>query len=304
MPWLAAMVALVVATPREGGPPTATTKVVGSAAETLMEPGAAGEISGADSVLNAPELPIRLHLEVHAEVRFDSTARAWIYRYRVRTAPGDSALDEFAVAPVPGTARLLAPRGWKVFSSWDERRDAGVWTPWELTAVGDSAGAESLVIVSSAPPANVRFFADQYRSELPEGEGDELVGPTLFNSGVTGIIAGPDTTRAAAGGHRDHAAPALVLHARSVTPIGDARFYFSLRRPAKVSIDVCDSTGGKVRQLMNEPWPEDTRGVLWNGLDDACRPVPPGSYSFRLIVDGQPCGTARVRVPSRSPKAR
>jgi hypothetical protein len=297
----AAAVALAVAASGQGEVQTAKPKVVVSAGMRVLEPIITSETYGADSVLSAPQLPIRLHLDVRAEVRFDSTARAWIYLYRVHRAPGDSLLDEFAIAPVPKTARLLAPRGWKAFEGWEERDNAAVWTPWVETPLGDTS--DSLVIVCPAPPTNVRFYAAPFRSELPEGEDDESVPPTLFNSGVTGIIAGPDTTNGAETRPGARSAPALVLHARSMAPIGEARIRYALRHPATISIDVCDSTAKRVRSLLRLRR-DQTGAVLWNGLDDSCRPVPPGDYSFKLTVDGQPAGSARVRVPSGSSKVR
>ena len=60
---------------------------------------------------------------------------------------------------------------------------------------------------------------------------------------------------------------------------------FTLDKPAKVSLAICDSSGTLVRTgLGGRPYPAGPQTWLWDGLDDADRPVPAGTYTVKLLT--------------------
>lgn len=60
---------------------------------------------------------------------------------------------------------------------------------------------------------------------------------------------------------------------------------FTLDKPAKVSLAICDATGKLIRTgLGGRPYPAGPQTWLWDGLDDADRPVPAGSYTVKMLT--------------------
>lgn len=60
---------------------------------------------------------------------------------------------------------------------------------------------------------------------------------------------------------------------------------FTLDKPAKVSLAICDSSGKLIRTgLGARPYPAGPQTWMWDGLDDADRPVPAGSYTVKMLT--------------------
>jgi hypothetical protein len=60
---------------------------------------------------------------------------------------------------------------------------------------------------------------------------------------------------------------------------------FTLDGPAKLSLAICDPEGELVRTgLGGQPSPAGPQTWLWDGLDDADRPVPAGTYTVKLLT--------------------
>jgi flagellar hook assembly protein FlgD len=61
---------------------------------------------------------------------------------------------------------------------------------------------------------------------------------------------------------------------------------FTLPSPSPATLAVYDITGRKVRTLVSGPMSAGTHMFVWNGLDDAGRPVSSGVYLYRLTAGG------------------
>jgi hypothetical protein len=60
---------------------------------------------------------------------------------------------------------------------------------------------------------------------------------------------------------------------------------FNLEKDCKVSLAICDSSGKLIRTCLGaEPSKAGTQTYLWDGLDDADRPVPPGDYTAKFLT--------------------
>ena len=60
---------------------------------------------------------------------------------------------------------------------------------------------------------------------------------------------------------------------------------FTLEKDAKVSLAICDSSGTLIRTCLGaEPFKAGTQTYLWDGLDDADRPVPVGAYTAKFLT--------------------
>jgi hypothetical protein len=151
------------------------------------------------------------------------------------------------------------------------------------------------VLVTPAPPTNIRFFAEQFDT-LREGEGDDLAEPTMFDYGVSGVIVGPDTSRSPSV-RRMHRDSCLRFESESVTPRGGASVSVLVHRACNLTLGVFDSRGRRVRVLRTGRFEEGAWGEVWNGLDDKGSPVTPGTYSFRLFAGGKELDSVSVVVP-------
>lgn len=79
-----------------------------------------------------------------------------------------------------------------------------------------------------------------------------------------------------------------------LTPNGDGlndeiRFafdLFKLTRTARVQVTIHDLAGREVARLLDEELPGGHREVVWGGLDEDGHAVAPGTYLYRVRVDG------------------
>lgn len=84
------------------------------------------------------------------------------------------------------------------------------------------------------------------------------------------------------------------LSSSTVTPNGDdindvTRLSFALlklTRPVEATFDIYDLQGRRTRGLMNEALGDGHHEVSWDGTDEHGVPVPPGTYVYRLTLDG------------------
>jgi len=60
---------------------------------------------------------------------------------------------------------------------------------------------------------------------------------------------------------------------------------FTLDKPAKVSLAICDAAGKLVRTALGaKTYPAGSQTWMWDGLDDADKPVPAGSYTAKILT--------------------
>lgn len=57
---------------------------------------------------------------------------------------------------------------------------------------------------------------------------------------------------------------------------------YALEREARVTVEVFDVRGRRVRMLLDEVRPQGDGSILWNGLDDTGQAVASGVYTVRL----------------------
>ena len=65
------------------------------------------------------------------------------------------------------------------------------------------------------------------------------------------------------------------------------RIAFTLEQPARTALDLFDTAGRHVRRLEAGPVGVGRHTLDWDGTDGGGRPVPPGVYLYRLMVDGR-----------------
>ena len=162
------------------------------------------------------------------------------------------------------------------------------------------------------PPADSGEVAAIYRSpDEPAGftalAGYEPVQPAVYtvfiNSGEThryyalafkdGMEVTSDTVRVSFGntGMQDGrplaAAPGeFRLHPNYPNPFnGRTRLSFDLTRPTRITLDVLDVRGRRIRGLADGVSPAGTHETAWDGTDEAGNPVPSGVYVCRFATD-------------------
>jgi hypothetical protein len=69
---------------------------------------------------------------------------------------------------------------------------------------------------------------------------------------------------------------------RSTTEIG-----FTLPRAGRASVRVFDPAGRGVRTLIDRLLPAGEHREVWDGADQAGRPLPSGVYFYQLLIDGE-----------------
>lgn len=115
----------------------------------------------------------------------------------------------------------------------------------------------------------------------------------------TAVRTGMTDVRNAASGDLGYMGPAcwgtaifekagnLKLVEKSVTgrAEGHIPLEFALDKPGKVSLAICDAAGRIVRTALGaQPYPAGKQTWMWDGLDDADKPVSPGAYTVKMLT--------------------
>jgi len=80
-----------------------------------------------------------------------------------------------------------------------------------------------------------------------------------------------------------HAPAALTLRPARPNPVrGATAIDFSLARPERVVLEICDVSGRSVARLLDAPRPAGVNRVAWDGTDARGRAMAPGVYYCRL----------------------
>ena len=78
---------------------------------------------------------------------------------------------------------------------------------------------------------------------------------------------------------------ATALHQNYPNPFnGHTTVAFSLESPAHVSVRIYDTAGRLVRVLEDSQRPAGRYETVWNGRDEAARPVASGIYFMRMTA--------------------
>ncbi len=62
---------------------------------------------------------------------------------------------------------------------------------------------------------------------------------------------------------------------------------FELQQAQQIKLQIFDSNGRLVRQLLNETLPVGTHQITWDGRNDRQEALPSGTYFYRLSGKGQ-----------------
>jgi acyl-coenzyme A thioesterase PaaI-like protein len=91
--------------------------------------------------------------------------------------------------------------------------------------------------------------------------------------------------------------PGHVLESARPNPFNPtATIPFQIASAGWVEIDLFDARGQQVRRMVVGMRPEGAHDVVLDGKDDAGRPLPSGTYYFRMRVDGQSVTPAQRAV--------
>ena len=78
-----------------------------------------------------------------------------------------------------------------------------------------------------------------------------------------------------------------VLHAPSPNPFNPrTSLSFDLRRESRVTLELYDLRGRRVRSLLSERWPAGRHRVEWAGVDDRGAKVASGVYFAHFAAGG------------------
>ena len=86
------------------------------------------------------------------------------------------------------------------------------------------------------------------------------------------------------------------LRASPVPSRGPTRLAFALAQVSAVRVEVLDLSGRRVRRVFEGSLAPGPHSVVWDGLDDAGRPLPPGVYLGHANGPGVACATRLVRI--------
>ena len=86
------------------------------------------------------------------------------------------------------------------------------------------------------------------------------------------------------------------LRASPVPSRGVTRLAFTLAQASAVRLDVLDLSGRRVRHVFEGSLAPGPHSVVWDGLDDAGRPLPAGVYLGHANGSGVACATRLVRM--------
>ncbi len=171
--------------------------------------------------------------------------------------------------------------------AWVARMDVGLSELEAGTYLGTSGdedtgairrdGEGNVVVVGSTTsdlfPTTEGAFSRDFGGGHPLSGGDVFV--CKFDSLLT-------STDPAGAEPIDPASDLLGLRAYPEPASRSGRLRFSLPRPSRIEVAVCDETGRIVRRLATGTLPSGQRELEWDGRDDAGRQVPSGAYFYRL----------------------
>ncbi len=145
-------------------------------------------------------------------------------------------------------------------------------------------GDDEPVRLTDAPlsPVNGRFtFRDPATGLEP---GAVLHYSYAVVSGGSELARSPETS-VTLGGVPVAATRLLPNVPNPFNPMTEVRF--EMDAPGLVRVTIYDVTGRRVAGLVDESLPAGSHGRIWQGRDDAGRPLPSGAYYLRLEADGR-----------------
>ena len=103
-----------------------------------------------------------------------------------------------------------------------------------------------------------------------------------------GVVIGPiNVYWLCRAGVDDGRGAALALYQNTPNPFkGSTEIAYGVERPGRVSLDVYNVLGKKVRSLLGSTVGAGRHRIVWDGNDDAGRPLPSGTYYIRMAAPG------------------
>ncbi len=179
------------------------------------------------------------------------------------------------IGPVAVEARVEAHSGGPVTAvDLVYRRDGGDWIVLTMEARGRG-------LYTGTIPEPDAAAATDYYVLATDGSGRTEGMPRPAPAGWYSFTQAPDLSAAPA----PERAP--LLHQNYPNPFNPSTtFRFELRLPDRVELVVLDLRGRLVRRLLDGERPAGVQEVTWDGRDDAGRPLPSGTYIYRLRAAG------------------
>jgi len=249
----------------------------GTSMSTPLVTGAAAILLQARPLLSPPELAAALEggaLDLGAPGRDNDTGAGRLDVVAALALLPDSAIDRFWIrndGPLP------------------LRVTGMTWTmPW--------LGVAPLT-ATIAPGDSARFTATFDPAFLPAGTHyDEIVivsnDPRSPHRLAAVASLGSDATTGVGEGPAPRAAAALTGAPNPFNPRTVLRF--ALTRAGRARLAVYGPDGRRVRALLDGPLPVGEHAAVWDGRDDAGRPLASGLYVARLEAPGEPPATRKL----------
>lgn len=255
-------------------------------------------------------------LSVQASATGTSTQDSlYEYSYSLTNEPtSTNHLAYFGIRPIKKPVTIASPPGWVAVHGFEGDSTTVVWAVvaespppagWKgndvyVTPFHPAPGqtVTGFKIRSHQPPINTLSFYAEGFDTIPEGahKGLNITIPTLYQSGVTGPILGPDFNSVVGVGDPKPIAEVSFAQPAPNPASGLITFSFQLPQAANVQVTVHDIAGRRIRRLADGQWPAGIHSLTWNGLSDAGQAVQPGVYFSKLVVDGRNVGQRRITV--------
>lgn len=266
-------------------------------------------IVAADSIVRPLRSSQKVSLTVTSDV-FEDPPGSFSYKYTVASA-GHSrdGVELFGIRQIPPPDSVESPAQWGAFYGFDEEDSSVVWAVTD-TLTGPPAGWDSVQvypspyeiqpgqqkvfrIVSKQPPAVVSFSALGFKP-LPSMADDYT---TLWTSGVTGSVIGPDIQSVTGVGQHSTIGIPGILHGPVSNPTpGMATISYYLASRSRVLVAVFDIRGRLVKSVRNEIQNIGYHSATWGGEDTKGVSAAVGIYFFRVGVDGKEIGAREVAL--------
>jgi hypothetical protein len=165
----------------------------------------------------------------------------------------------------------------------------GVTAPyWPATGLTLASGAGSRLSTRSVTDGHggaISLWQDSHTDPVSQVE----------TINVLALSFGPDGTLTTSVGDR-HAAFPGGLRASPVPARGPTNLVFALARTSNVRLDVMDTSGRRIRHLLDGTFAPGPHSLTWDGRDDAGRTVPPGVYLAHADGEGVVSSARLVRI--------
>lgn len=275
-------------------------------------------ILGARDAPDHGRATLSISLTVFATVTYDWASNLFIYDYSVTNSySSSSAVEWFGFEAVGGDPVVVAPIGWNAIRGFQGRPGSLVWiavgtdywVPTDLsvldspanTALGPGQAISGFQLRSTTHPSETAYHAIAFQPPLSiDSDEDDPYGPFdasppgLWDSAALGLIAVPSTPTVVVGADSTSRSTDGLLRPSRNPSRAPVKIGFSLGRGARISIEVIDVGGRRVRQLESGRFAPGTHRSIWDGRDSRGSRVASGVYFVRFKIGNELAGSHSV----------